>query len=397
MKKQFFFWLTILAILPFISFSQTTETTFGIKWKGFVKTDYMFDTRQVTASREGHFSIIPAAESLDADGNDLNAHANFNILSIQSRLTGAITGPDFFKMKTSGLLEADFFGNSGTGLDDVNGFRLRHAFVKLSNDKFDILMGQFWHPMFITESFPGVYSFNTGVPFQAFSRNPQLRFSTKGKARLVLTAFTERDFATRGASVSRSAVPQVNAQFQYGSTEKVLAGLGVNYKTANPGLGLDNVTSTAFIGFARLALGKAVWKLQGIYGQNMSDVLMIGAFATNAKGDFVSNNTLSVWTEIQGDISDKGEWGLFAGYTENSGFGEAVTFSAANGFLSNVASMYRVAPRIGFKSGSLTIGTELEYTSAQYGVLDITTGSIDIEAIDPVSNVRLLLTAIYKF
>jgi len=106
---------------------------------------------------------------------------------------------------------------------------------------------------------------------------------------------------------------------------------------------------------------------------------------------------LSVWTEIQGDISDKGEWGLFAGYTENSGFGEAVTFSAANGFLSNVASMYRVAPRIGFKSGSLTIGTELEYTSAQYGVLDITTGSIDIEAIDPVSNVRLLLTAIYKF
>ncbi len=397
MKKRILLLLTTFALLPFISFSQTTETNYGIKFKGFVKTDYMFDTRQVTSAREGHFNIIPAAEVLDADGNDLYAQSNFNILSIQSRLSGVITGPDFFTMKTSGLLEADFFGNTGAGLDDVNGFRLRHAFVKLTNDKLEILMGQFWHPMFITDAFPGVYSFNTGVPFQPFSRNPQLRISTKGKARFIFTAFTERDFQTKGASVSKAGVPQLNAQLQVGSTEKVLAGLSVNYKVANPALGSDNVSSTAYMGFARVALGKAIWKLQGVYGQNMSDVLMIGGFATNAKEEFVTNNTLSVWSEIQGDISDKGEWGLFVGYSENSGFGEAVTFITTNGFLGNVASLYRVAPRIGFKSGNLTIGTELEYTSAQYGALNTTTGDIEVGSIEPVSNIRFLLTAIYKF
>ena len=59
---------------------------------------------------------------------DINAKSGFNILSIQSRLTGKITGPDAFGAKTSGQLEGEFFGTADS---DVNGFRLRHAFVKL--------------------------------------------------------------------------------------------------------------------------------------------------------------------------------------------------------------------------------------------------------------------------
>jgi hypothetical protein len=395
MKKQQSILLILLLGLTYYSYGQATDATptFGVKWTGFVKTDYMFDTRQTTNSREGHFMILPAAEKL-VNGEDVNDQTNFNILSIQSRLRAGITGPDFFGMKTSGAIEADFFGNSGTGLDDVNGFRLRHAFVQLSNDKVEILMGQFWHPMFITSVFPDVYSFNTGVPFAPFSRNPQLRLTTKGNVRFMGALFTERDFQTRGASVSQAGMPQLHAQLQIGSVSNSLGGFGVNFKSARPALGADNVTSTAFVGYFRTQLGKVTWKAEAIYGQNMSDILQISGFGM-ANGDYVNNDTFSAWTELNADFSPTMEWGIFGGYSKNSGFGEAITYT--NGFLGNtVESAFRIAPRIGWKSGKMKIGIEGEFTSAQYGTID-TDGDMNITGIDAVSNFRLLTTAIYNF
>jgi hypothetical protein len=353
----------------------------------------MFDTRQTVNSREGHFAILPAAEKL-VNGEDVNDQTNFNILSIQTRLKAGITGPDFFGMKTSGAIEADFFGNSGTGLDDVNGFRLRHAFVQLSNDKVEILMGQFWHPMFITSVFPDVYSFNTGVPFAPFSRNPQLRLTTKGNVRFMGAIFTERDFQTRGASVSQAGMPQLHAQLQIGSVANSLGGFGVNFKSARPALGLDNVTSTSFVGYFRTQLGKTTWKAEAIYGQNMSDILQIGGFGT-ANGDYVNNDTFTAWTEFNADFSETMEWGLFGGYTKNGGYGEAITYS--NGFLGNsVESAFRVSPRIGWKSGKMKIGIEGEFTSAQFGSIDAN-GDMNTIGVDAVHNFRLLTTAIYNF
>ena len=395
MKKQLSVLLILLLGLTYYTYGQATDATpaFGVKWTGFVKTDYMFDTRQTINSREGHFMILPAAEKL-VNGEDVNDQTNFNILSIQTRLKAGITGPDFFGMKTSGAIEADFFGNSGTGLDDVNGFRLRHAFVQLSNDKVEILMGQFWHPMFITFVFPDVYSFNTGVPFAPFSRNPQLRLTTKGKVRFMGALFTERDFQTRGASVSQAGMPQLHAQLQIGSVANSLGGFGVNFKSARPALGADNVTSTAFLGYFRTKLGKATWKAEAIYGQNMSDILQISGFGM-ANGDYVNNDTFSAWTELMADFSETMEWGIFGGYSKNSGFGEAITYT--NGFLGNsVESVFRVSPRIGWKSGKMKIGIEGEFTSAQYGSIDAN-GDMNTTGVDAVNNFRLLTTAIYNF
>ncbi|MFO7672075.1 MAG: hypothetical protein R6V74_00020 [Lutibacter sp.] len=395
MKKQLSVLLILLLGLTHYSYGQASDATpaFGVKWTGFVKTDYMFDTRQTINSREGHFAILPARENL-VNGEDVNDQTNFNILSIQTRLKAGITGPDFFGMKTSGAIEADFFGNSGTGLDDVNGFRLRHAFVQLSNDKVEILMGQFWHPMFITSVFPDVYSFNTGVPFAPFSRNPQLRLTTKGNVRFMGAIFTERDFQTRGASVSQAGMPQLHAQLQIGSVANSLGGFGVNFKSARPALGLDNVTSTSFVGYFRTKLGKTTWKVEAIYGQNMSDILQIGGFGI-ANGDYVNNDTFTAWTEFNADFSETMEWGVFGGYTKNGGYGEAITYS--NGFLgNNVESAFRVSPRIGWKSGKMKIGIEGEFTSAQYGSIDAN-GDMNITGVDAVNNFRLLTTVIYNF
>lgn len=381
--------ITLLAMAFGYSQSSDSDKKVGINWSGFVKTDFMYDTRQVVNAREGHFNILPASENI-VGGKDLNDQSNFNILSIQTRLKAVISGPDFFGMKTSGAIEAAFFGNSDASVGEL---RLRHAFVQLSNDKIEILMGQYWHPMFVTAVFPGTYSFNTGVPFQPFSRNPQLRVTTKGKVKFIGVLFTERDFQTRGASVSKSGIPQFHAQLQFGKASETLGGLGFNVKSSQPNLGDDNLTSTAFIGYFRTKLGNSTWKAEATYGQNMTDVLQIGGFGTASNGDFVNNKTLSMWTELSGDFSETMEWGLFGGYTENGGFGEAITY--VNGFLGTVENAYRIAPRIGWKSGALTIGVEGEYTNAQYGSID---GNGDITSnADAVNNFRLLTTAIYKF
>jgi hypothetical protein len=166
--------LFLIILSPCILKAQEEEKSYGIKFSGFVKTDVFYDTRQTVSIREGHFLLFPAAKDLDADNNDINGKSGFNILSIQTRLLGKITGPDAFGAKTSGLIEADFFGNENSSFSDVNGFRLRHAFVKLNWQKTELLIGQFWHPMFVTDCYPGVISFNTGAPFQPFSRNPQI-------------------------------------------------------------------------------------------------------------------------------------------------------------------------------------------------------------------------------
>jgi len=392
MKKNLSVMLIAFIALINISYSQSDEAEkkFGINWSGFVKTDFMYDSRQTVNAREGHFNILPAAANF-VGGEDLNDQTNFNILSIQTRLKASISGPDFFGMKTSGAIEAAFFGNTDGSTGEL---RLRHAFVQLSNDKVDILMGQYWHPMFVTAVFPGVYSFNTGVPFQPFSRNPQLRVTTKGDVKFIGVLFTERDFKTRGASVSQSGMPQFHAQLQFGNASSTLGGLGFNLKSSRPALGEDNFTSTAFIGYFRTKLGKTTWKAEATYGQNMTDLLQIGGFGINGGGDYENNETLSMWTEFSADFSETMEWGLFGGYSENGGFGEPITY--VNGFLGTVANAFRVSPRIGWKSGNLKIGVEGEFTNAQYGSID-TNGDISSTGIDSVNNFRLLTTAIYKF
>ena len=84
-----------------------------------------------TASGRGISFSIPMMSSMMIDMNDLNANPSFHILNIQTRLRGDITGPDAFGAKTSGAIEAEFFGTSES---DLNGFRLRHAYVQAIGD-----------------------------------------------------------------------------------------------------------------------------------------------------------------------------------------------------------------------------------------------------------------------
>ena len=128
MKKILTSALGLIAIMTGLN-AQTTQSssidpapTWGIKFSGFIKSDYFYDTRQNVSIRECHFLLYPSPVCKDSVGKDTNDVKNFNILSIQSRLTGKITGPDAFGAKTSGVIEADFFGNSNKNFDGSHQF-----------------------------------------------------------------------------------------------------------------------------------------------------------------------------------------------------------------------------------------------------------------------------------
>jgi hypothetical protein len=305
------------------------------------------------------------------------------MLAIQTRLAGTITAPDAFGAKASGYIEGEFFGHTDP---DANGFRLRHAFVKLAWTKTTLMFGQYWHPMFVTANYPGVVSFNTGMPMEAFNRSPQLRLTQKlsDQLDLIVAAMSQRDMTSSGPSGASSiylrnaVIPNLHAQLQ-ATVGKNLVGAGVDYKMLKPSLtnaeGLkssEKVSSMAGLAYARLNLSKVVWKLHGVYGQNMTDHIMLGGYLRNGvksdstEYDYIPTSNFAVWTEFSGGT--KTQFGLFLGYTENLGASDPLRASAVayytRGF--NVKSVYRVSPRVVWNSGKTRLALELEYTGANY-------------------------------
>lgn len=363
--------------------AQEKDANYGISFSGFVKNDFIFDTRQTVSVREGHFLLYPANEYLDRDGKDINARASFNYLSIQSRLTGKITGPDAFGAKTSGVLEGAFFGATNS---DINGFRLRHAFLKLNWSSTELLMGQYWHLLFVTDCFPGTISFNTGVPFQYFSRNPQIRITQKaGSFSFTGVVATQRDFSSPGGSdaLRNALLPDLQGKISYKMGSKMVTGIGGGYKKLLPRLQTDSLykTSVSIGGITAQAFIKYVtnpltFKFEGTFVQNGYDGLLIGGYAIKSITDPVKNyeeytsiNTMTIWTDIHTNFENI-EIGIFAGYTENLGSREVIDdLSNIEEYTrgSNIKNIYRLSPRFVITSGKTSFAAEVEHTGAAFG------------------------------
>jgi len=98
----------LFIIFSVVLAQENKDSKWGISFSGFVKSDFILDSRQTVNAREGHFLFFPQPELLDKNNSDINAKANFNILSIQTRLNGKITGPDALGAKTSAMIEGEF-------------------------------------------------------------------------------------------------------------------------------------------------------------------------------------------------------------------------------------------------------------------------------------------------
>lgn len=425
--KKISYLLASLFLLPFHTIAQSPDKeqktpAFGISFSGYVKTDLFFDSRQTVNLREGHFLLFPENEKPDADGVDINAKGSFNILSVQTRLAGAITGPDALGAKTSGYIEGEFFGNINTA---INSFRLRHAWIKLNWKTTELMAGQWWHPMFVPECSPATVSFNTGAPFVVFSRNPQIKLSQSiGHFKASLTFLSQVDFVSDGPEgtspkyLRNSMLPETNFTLQYASKNdraglEFLTGAGVNYQLLTPRLsstvtGLNtitlwqtDVTSSGWAGnvFTKIKCNPVTFKAGLEYGDNNNAYTMIGGYVVKsvtdtAKGfvNYANIRSFAAWGEIH---SNGARWqpGVFGAFSRNLGAGETVKGPwYVRG--ANIDYAYRISPRLIFNAKKLRIAAEVEYTVAAYG--KTTTKGYVIDSKE-VGNWRLLMGIYYFF
>lgn len=422
MKRTVIIFILVLSNLAIYA---QEESKFGIKFSGFVKNDFFFDSRQTIAAREGHFLLWPAPEYLDENGNDINAKANFNFLAIQSRLKVAISGPDAFGAKTSGVIEGDFFAQGNL---NINLLRLRHAFVKLNWTNLEVLAGQYWNPLFVTDCFPGTVSFNTGTPLQSFARNPQIRLTySMGSIKLTAAALSQRGYVTFGENgpsssyLRNSATPDMHLQLQYGSkndntgTGFILGG-GLAYKSIVPRLEnrigiapndvVYKVSETVYgltaIGFSKLTTSLLTIKFEARYGENISDLLAISGFAvkevtniTTGELSYTPLQSMTFWGEVH--TNGKIQFGIFGGFLKNLGTKEAMSDvdNDVYGLATDISTLFRISPRVIINSGKTRIAFELEYTSAAYG------DNFDLNYIPEntteIANLRALIGVYYFF
>ncbi len=451
--------LLLISIQDFSQNSQqnskpkNTDSTlvWGVKFSGFVRNNVFYDSRQVVSARpavQGDLLLYPCATANDVNGKDINASPSLSMLAIDSRLSVAITGPDAFGAKTSGTLEAEFFGNissslgtttnssgpatsSVTGTEDV--FRLRHAYVKLDWKHTQLLFGQYWHPLLVPECMPGLLSINTGIPFQPFSRNPQIRLTQKVTSGLsvVLVASSQiESFVSQGSStnvalgsntasplfIDNAVIPDMSVQVQY-KKGFFLGGVSIDYKELRPAISqftsdtancktliatTETVKSLSYDVFAKITTKPIVIKAEYVAGQNLYDQIMIGgylAYASQAPYHITYKplNVASVWLDIAG-TSKKVAPGIFFGYTKNNGADAGAVASYSRGITAgklSIDNIIRVTPRIEFYSGKFKVGAEIEFTQATFGIAG-TDGKVTGTTTN-VANYRALFVTAYYF
>lgn len=395
-------------MLPVQAQNTTTETgdKWGIKWSGFIKNDCWWDTRQVYTSREDLFLLYPLNELLDRAGEDINSGAVYNFSAMTSRLTAGFTAPDALGAKISGVVEGDF---SGVTNNDINGFRLRHAYGKLTWKHAELLAGQTWHPLFTPDVAPTVASLNTGAPFQPFNRTPLISLTgIFGKFRILGAFITQRDNASDGpygitSTYMRNAiVPNLHVQAQFKNTHHI-AGLGADFKVLQTNKSYKNkvvsepLATYAFLAWYKMNYGDFCIKLKGIYGQNLSEHLLLGGysptiiFSERPIERYTPSNHFFSWAQVSYGKNVQGY--LFGGYAKNLGTSQANS-GTYYGRGSDVAYLYRITPGVMAMFNKLQVNLETEYTVAAYGTPDI---NGIVRNSREIANLRVLMTVFYYF
>ena len=391
------------------------------RFSGFVDPQLFMDSRQVVGAREGQLSFYPAPRILDADGNDINAVPNMNMLAITTRLGLRIKAPGLGATKVLSYLEGDFTGSTEAG---INMLRLRHAYVGLLRGRSEWLFGQYWHPLVVPEIMPGTRPLNMGIPFHPYSRYVQARYLCRSSAsypfvQLAAVAAFQLDNAATGPSGKSTAylrnafLPQGNMQLRYVWGSGFVGGM-LNAEVLRPrnsyedAAGLRHRTSATFSSFALSVFGRqdfGEWSLrcQGIYGDNLFEQGLLGGyvetrFSPDTDYGYRPFGCTSLWADFR-RISGRWRPGLFLGYAKNNAFGhwhDADAVAYGRGF--ELDNVWRVQPQLAFcPNESIHFFTEIEYTSAQYGEKLSDGNKARFLSGDAVGNVRIILEAVFFF
>lgn len=390
MKKQTF--ILVLMILVFSSSwgqkKVKENSKIQLKLSGFVGVETVYDTREVYGTnKEAEILFYPYPEYKDDRGEDLNDFDRLSFYGFSTRLRFTTTPYHIWGGKVSSFVELDFTGLlNGTALA-----KLRHAAIKFDKNKSSLLVGQYWHPMFVPSCGPSTSSVVGGAMFMAYSRIPQIRytyrFSDSFRASIVASS----------QAYPESNIPEFNTHLEYGDSDNLLFGVagGLKTKRVRTKNSFDRrvdekITTYHAMAYVKMITNKVEFKLQGFYVQNGKDLMMLGGYGVDlndSKFDAISKidersyipiSTFTTWAEISTRFKSSFNFGIFGGYAKNLGaekelreatqargfdFDETSIYPGANG----IEKLIRIAPRVVFRKGPLSVALELNQTYAYFG------------------------------
>lgn len=411
--KRFTFIFILILIFPLFMEAQEEAEKLSVNFSGYVGYSFFLDTYESATTRDGLVYLYPLSEDLDVNGDDLNKNLQAQMLVVESRTRLTASGLSAFGAKSKVVIEGDFLG---TAEAFTRLFRLRHAYIQLDWENSELIAGQTWHPMFVTGCFPGVFSFGAAAPFNPLSRAPQVRYTFKPTSNLDIMGalLFHGDFKSKGTSDAQqnSGVPDMQFQFRF-HNDFIYTGFTAGYKLLQP---RSEVTSTNTktdekIGsynlqaFAKFTTKPVIVKAEAIYGQNLSNYVMLGGYgasedpALNPDHSYTNLNTLSLWSEVITNFK-KLNSAIFIGYSQNMGankdYYSISTVAIPYAIGENIDHILRISPRIQYTSGKMTIVLEHMFSTAVYGTAFDSKHKATSTA-DPTINNRIILGAKYTF
>ncbi len=412
MKQIKLFLLPLFFFIPFLS---NAQTNLSYKFYGFVENQISFNSRKNLEAVGMSFNIMPLPEKLDPNGKDLNEVSSIEMLTINSRVGVDVSGLNLFNSKVSAKIEADFAG-AGTSYYVL---RLRRAYVTMDWEKSQLLVGQEWHPL-SGSVMPSTFELNGGAPFNPFNRSPQVSYKYKmGSWKWTAAALYQMQFCSDGP-LGKNGVYMWDALMPdfYLGLEQASAnfrwGIGADVKTIVPrtlsavnGASYavnERLTTLAYMAFGQYEKGKLSVKAKAIYGQNLTDMVMIGMYGvsdvsdvTTGEQEYAAFNLADGWINITygGDL----KVGLYAGYAKNLGTSkDLLTDKPIYGYGhisgSSINQMYRVMPQISYTKSSWKVGLEGGFTTAGYGTTSANGKATNVVS---VTNYRILSVLCYTF
>jgi hypothetical protein len=403
----------LLICLSLNSFSQgfLSSKNIQVELSGFVRNDFIFDTRENVDACDHLLEMFPQPAIYDSNGDDINAQPSAQFLNTFTRFGTRFSGLEIGKAKIGAYVEVDFTGGSST-----NSLRFRHAYTQFTWEKTKILFGRTWHPTFIEKVYPGTLNENTGLPFQVFNRSPQLRLThnLSDNVDFIAGAVYQFKYANTGPDgksyhYQRNAVvPNLHAQLQYYNENWVL-GAAIDWKMIQPRKSTTGTSGTfktneklgtvAALAYLKYTKNKFQFKAKSMYGQNVCESLLPGGYGVASVNSSTGAETYTpfnhVYSWVNFTYGSDWKFGFFAGHLKNMGTTENPV-GPLYGFATNIDMVYKLSPQLIYTYKNFMFGWELSLTTAAYGDNDLNDKAKVVNT-ENVSNFRNMLSIAYKF
>ena len=428
---------------------QKIEKPSNIKIYGFIRNYFAYDTRESSAGTGDLFYYAPKDNNFNAAGEDLNAISSFRFLSLTSRFGLDVTGYQFGRTKFGAKIETDFYsGLSAASSTKINGaaqLRLRQAYVTLGWDDMKMKngtpiavamkIGQAWHPMAADQ--PHVFSLETGAPFNAFSRTPQvLADASFGKnVMLSAAALWQMQYQSQGPDkatsdyIKYSCVPEFYLGLTLKSNNGFLARIGTNLLSIKPRrYGTiqferddagpvdvivkvsDRITTMSPYVYLQYKSKMFEVKAKTIFSHGGEHMNLMSGYGISEKCEdghyeYTPFKTSSTWASMS--YGKKWQVMLMGGYIKNlgtvdklvnaGGVVDKADFYFSGNTDKTFAGMWRVIPSVAYNAGKFTLGLEYNYTAARFGNGVFNEHGLSTEGRHNVENHRVQMMVKFSF